>query len=173
MNDLATPPAWTRRALVLASAVLLAGGWIVLEAAGVDLPPMARHWPLFLIAGGLASLADWALISRRPGALGRGVFGVVLGIDLYLPALREIPWKRIGLWGPGIYLAIGLGCLAAWIASPRRPPRLLVLGTVGIGLAITFWGWGEIPLGLFWGGLLVLLGVLLVLAVLRQRQPQR
>jgi hypothetical protein len=169
MTDPVTVPSWTRRALVLASAVLLAGGWILLEAAGVPLPPMARHWPLFLVVGGLASLVDYAFVSRRPGALGRGVFGVALGIDLYLPALREVPWRRIGLWGPGIYLAIGLGCLATWVASPRRSPLLLVLGTLGVGLAITFWGWGEIPLALFWGGLLVLLGVLLVLAVLRQR----
>lgn len=163
-------PRWTRRALVLAAVVMLAGGWILIEAAGVELPSMGRHWPLFLIAGGLASILDYALISRRPGALGLGVFGLALGIDLYLPALREVPWRRLGAWGPGVYLAVGLGCLATWVASPRRRPLLLVLGAGGVGLAITFWGWGEIPLGLFWGGLLLLLGVMLVLAVLRQRE---
>jgi hypothetical protein len=165
-----TAPRWTRRALVLAAVVLLAGAWILLEAAGVRLPPMARHWPLFLIAGGLASIVDFALVSRRPAALGLGVFAVALGADLYLPALREVPWRRLSAWGPGIYLAIGLGCLATWIASPARPPRLLVIGALGIGMAVTFWGWGEIPLGLFWGGMLVLLGVAIVLAVLRQRR---
>ena len=168
VNDPAPRPRWTRRALVLASAALLTGGWILLDAAGAGLPPLSRHWPLFLIVGGLASAADYAFVSRRPGALGLGVFGVTLGTALYFPALREVPWKSIGLWGPGVYLAVGLGCLAAWVAAPRRPPHLLVLGTLGVGLAVTFWGWGEIPLGLFWGGLLLLLGVVIVLAVLRR-----
>lgn len=161
-------PRWTRRALVLASAALLTGGWILLEAAGVAMPSLGRHWPLFLLAGGLASIADHAFVSRRPGALGLGVFGLTLGVALYFPALREVPWKRVGLWGPGVYLAIGLGCLAAWVASPRRPPHLLVLGALGAGLAVTSWGWGELPLGLFWGGLLLLLGGTIVLSVLRR-----
>lgn len=172
LNDPAPRPRWTRRALVLASAALLTGGWILLDAAGVEVPPMARHWPLFLIVGGLASAADYALVSRRPGALGLAVFAVTLGVALYFPAVREVPWKSIGLWGPGIYLAIGLGCLAGWVASPRRHPFPLVLGTLAVGLAVTLWGWGEIPLGLFWGGLLLLLGVAIVLAVLRRRTPR-
>jgi hypothetical protein len=165
-------PRWTRRALVLASAALLTGGWILLDAAGADLPPMSRHWPLFLVVGGIASIADYALVSRRPGALGLGVFGFTLGVALYFPAVREVPWSRVRLWGPGIYLAIGLGCLAGWVASPRRPPHLLVLGTLGVGLAVTLWGWGEIPLGLFWGGLLVLLGAMIVLTVVRHAGPR-
>ena len=164
----ARPPRWTRRALVLASAALVTGGWILLEAAGVGMPSLGRHWPIFLVVGGLASIADYALVSRRPGALGLGVFGVTLGTALYFPALREVPWTRVGLWGPGIYLAIGLGSLAAWVAAPRRPPSLVVLGTLGVGVAVTIWGWGEIPLGLFWGGLLLLLGLLVVLTVLRR-----
>jgi hypothetical protein len=170
MTEPATSPPWTRRALVLASAALLAGGWVLLDAAGVPVPPMARHWPLFLIAGGLASIVDYAAVSRRPGALGRGVFALTAGIALYFPSLREVPWRRVGTWGPGLYLAIGLGCLAAWAASPRRPPTLVVVGALCTGLAVTFWGWGEIPVALYWGGLLVLLGVALVVSVLRQRR---
>ena len=164
-----TTPRWTRRALVAASAVLVTGLWLVLEAAGVELPPLSRHWPLFVVLGGAASVLDWAAVSRRPGALGLGVFGLVLGADLYLLTLRELPLRRVGLWGPGILLAVGLGCLAAWGAGGTRSPRLLATGVVGVGLAITAWGWGEIPLALFWGLALVLLGGALVFAVLRNR----
>jgi hypothetical protein len=150
--------------------VLLTGLWILLEASGVDLPPMARHWPLYVVVGGLASIFDFLLVSRRPGALGLGVFGVVLGVDLYLLALGRVPWRQLGTWGPALYLAVGLGCLAAWLADRRRSPRLLVVGTIGVGLAVTFWGWGEIPLALFWGMLLLLLGGALVAVVLRSRR---
>lgn len=161
-------PEWTRRALVAASALLLGGAWLLLESLGVRLPPLSRHWPLFAIAGGVASMADWALVSRRPGALGRGVFALVLGVDLYLLTLHRLAWRQVRLWGPAVYLAVGLGCLAAWAAGERRSPRLLVLGILAIGLSVTFWGWGELPLGLFWGGLLLLLGGALVALVVRR-----
>jgi hypothetical protein len=161
-------PAWTRRTLVAASALLLTGAWVLLESLGLRLPPLSRHWPLFVLAGGIASIADFAWISRRVGALGRGVFALVLGADLYLLTLRRIPWRQVSLWGPGIYLAVGLGCLAAWLAGGRRSARLLVFGVLGSGLAITFWGWGEVPLGIFWGALLLVLGGALVAAVLRR-----
>jgi hypothetical protein len=161
---------WTRRALVLASVALLTGFWLLVEAAGVDLPPLARHWPLYLLAGALASLFDYLMISRRPGALGLAVFGLVLGIDLYLVTLGRMPWRRVSAWGPALYLAVGLGCLAAWFADRRRTPRLLVIGTVAVGLAVTFWGWGQVPLALFWGLLLLLLGAALVALVVRGRR---
>ena len=159
---------WTRTALVLAAVLLLAGAWVLLASLGVRLPPLSRHWPLFLFAGGVASIADYALVSRRVGALGRGVFALVLGADLYLLTLRRVPWRHVRAWGPGLYLAVGLACLAAYAADRSRSPRLLVIGVLGVGLAITFWGWGEVPLGIFWGGLLLLLGGALVAAVVRR-----
>jgi hypothetical protein len=166
-----SPPAaahWTRTALVLAAVLLLAGGWVLLASLGVHLPPLSRHWPLFVLAGGIASILDYALVSRRVGALGRGVFALVVGVDLYLLTLRRVPWSHLRAWGPGLYLAVGLACLAAFAADRKRSPRLLVIGVLGIGLAITFWGWGEVPLGIFWGGLLLLLGGALVAAVVRR-----
>ena len=164
------PPAahWTRRALVLAAVLLLAGGWVLLEALGVRLPPLSRHWPRFMLVGGVASIADYLLVSRRPGALGRGVFVLARGVDLYLLTLQRVPWRQVRVWGPGVYLAFGLACLAAFAADRSRSPRLLVLGVLGVGLAITVWGWGEVPLGIFWGGLLLLLGGALVAAVMRR-----
>ena len=163
------PPRWTRRALVVAAVVLLAGGWILLEGAGVRVPSMAHHWPLFLLVGGLASLTDWAFVSRRPAAAGLGVFGITLGVCLEMVTAQRLPWTHVRAWGPAVYLAIGLGLLAAWGASPRHPLRLLVPGVLGVGLAVTFWGWGRMPLGLFWGALLLLLGGVLVAMVLRAR----
>lgn len=166
------PPAaaWTRRALVLASVALLTGVWILLEAAGVDLPSMARHWPLYVLVAAVASILDFLLVSRRPGALGLGVFGLVLGVDLYLVTLGRVPWLRISVWGPGIYLAVGLGCLAAWLADRRRSPRLLVVGSIAVGLAVTFWGWEQVPLALFWGVLLLLVAGAIIEVVVRSRR---
>jgi hypothetical protein len=171
-SPLAAPPpgpCWTRRALVAAAVVLLAGGWILLDALGMRLPPMSRHWPLFILVGGIASLADWAFVSQRPGAAGLGVLGVTLGVDLEFVTAGGVAWTHVHAWGPGVYLAIGLGCLAAWGAHPRHLARLLVPGVLALGLAVTFWGWGRMPLGLFWGALLVLLGVAMVGLVLRSR----
>src|SRR6185503_88282 len=114
--------------------LMLAGAWVLLSSLGVRLPPLSRHWPLFMLAGGLASLADYALVSRRPGALGRGVFVLALGIDLYLVTLGRIPWRHVRAWGPGLYLATGLACLAAYAVDRSRSPRLLVVGVLGVGL---------------------------------------
>ena len=83
----------------------------------------------------------------------------------------EVPLRRVDLWGPGVLLAVGAGCFAAWGVDRARSPRLLTFGVVCVGLAITGWGWGEIPLALFWGLVLLLLGVALVAAVVRSRRP--
>ena len=161
-------PPWTRRVLVLGALLLVGGGWLLLESAGVKLPPLSRHWPLFLFAGAIASIADWWLVSRRPGALGRGVFVLTIGVAIYMLTLEQLHWRDLHVWGPDVYLAIGLGCFAAWAAGGQRSTPLLVIGALGVGTAITLWAAGTIPLGVFWGGLLLLVGIALILQVLRR-----
>lgn len=163
-------PPWTRRALVAGAIALAVGLWMIADALGVSPPPLSRHWPLFVVLAGVASILDFAAISRRAGALGLGVFGIVLGIDLYLLVLDTIGWKQVRIWIPGLLLAIGLGCLATWLASPHRSPRTLITGVVFSGLAVTFWGWREIPLSLFWGIVLLVSGAAILWRVIRARQ---
>ena len=163
-------PPWTRRALVVGVIVLAVGLWMIADALGISPPPLSRHWPLFVVLAGFASILDYLAISRRAGALGLGIFGIGLGTDLYLLVLDVVGWKEVRLWIPGLLLSVGLGCLATWSVSPERSPRNLVTGIVFTGLAVTFWGWREVPLGLFWGVLLVVLGGAIFWRVLRNRR---
>ena len=162
-------PPWTRRALVAGAIVLAVGLWMVADALGISPPPLSGHWPLFVILAGIASILDFAAISRRAGALGLGIFGVGLGIVLYLLVQDVVGWKGVRLWIPGVLLAIGLGSLATWTVSPNRSPRTLITGVAFSGLAVTFWGWREIPLGLFWGVLLLVLGGAILWRVVTSR----
>lgn len=159
---------------MVAAIFLALGLWMVLDALGVSPPPLSRHWPLFLILGGLASAADFLAISRRPGALGLAVTGVGLGVVFYLLVLDVVQWTAPRLWIPGVLLTFGLALLTTWGADPDRSPRSLVSGTILSGLAVTFWSWVEIPMALFWGVLFVGLGGVILYSVLARRwKPER
>jgi len=138
--------------------VLAVGLWLLLEAMGVELPPLGRHWPMFLLLGGLASLLDWWRVSRRPAALGQAVVGLGLGVLGYLMVFERIGVSGIEDWWPWLPAIAGVAFLAAWAAGGRRSARQLTLGLVALGVAITGWGWHLVRLQVVWAVILLLIG---------------
>lgn len=142
--------------------------WLLLEAAGVDLPPLGKLWPAFLLLGGLASVADFFIGSRDPHSLGRGVAGIGFGILLLLFTHRKLLWRDGDVWLPAVALIVGLGVLATWLGGKRTQSRLIVgLIFSGLGLAGLVGQFDLLqrllpsPL-VVWGVLLLILGVFLV-----------
>jgi hypothetical protein len=138
--------------------LLFLGGWLLLDFMDVNLPSLARHWPLFVILGGLGSLVDHFTISRRAGALGFGIFGLGMGAIFYCLSTGCTQLTALGDWGPGIPLVLGLALLGTWLVSSPRDSTQLTLGILGVGLAIAGWGYQFIRLELLWAALLLSLG---------------
>ena len=163
----------SRLTLIVGSVVLLVGFWLLLDSLGVPVPPLGRHWPFFLVLGGLASLADWAFVSRRPGSLGQGVVGIGLGILAYLLVFDRLMWQDFGNWWPALFLIAGVAWLATWAADGMVGSRRLTLGLVSVGLAITGWGWQMVHVEVLWAVILLVLGGLLLWRTLRHRRRPR
>lgn len=163
-------PLWTRRALVWGTVALLVGLWLLVESLGVDAPEIARHWPLFPILGGLASLADWALVSRRPGAAGKGAAAVAFGAAVYPFTLERRLWFEAWGWWPVIPGILAVGCLATWAAGRFRSTAALVLGLLFAGVAVTGWVWGEVPATGIWAVVFLAIGAWMVFRAVARRR---
>jgi hypothetical protein len=157
----------TRISLVAGVSVLAVGLWLLLGSFGVPVPPLERHWPVFLLLGGAASLLDWARVSRRPGSLGQAVAGFGLGILFYLMVFDRLPWRDADAWWPALFLVAGLAWLATWAAGGRRSSRHFSLGLVSVGLALTGWGWQLVRAEVMWAVILLAIGGFLVWRTLR------
>ncbi len=164
------PAPWTRVALVGGFVAITLGGWLLLDSMGVRLPPLGRHWPIFVLLGGIASFLDFQFVSRRAGALGLGVLGLGCGALFYGLSLGKLRVTAIDDWGPVIPLVIGLAFLATWSASEVKSNAHLVLATAGIAIALLFWGWQLIELQLLWGVGLLAIGGFFVWKALSQRK---
>lgn len=159
-----------RIALVFGSVGVFLGAWLLLDSTGADLPPMARHWPLFVAVGGLASLVDYWIFSRRPGAAGQAVFGVGLAAWFYVFSLGHVDTFGEFLdWLPGLPTLVGVAVLLTWWLSDARRTGLLVTGVVALGLGLTglaiqFEAFREMlpPAQMVWAVLLLVAGGLLL-----------
>lgn len=114
------------------------GAWLLLDATGADMPSMARHWPVFLAVGGLASLIDYLLFSRLPRAAGQAMLGVGLAAYCYVFSLGHIDGFGDFLdWLPALPSLIGLSMLTTWWLSDQRRAGLLTAGVVMLGLGLS------------------------------------
>ncbi|MCB1054807.1 MAG: hypothetical protein KDD11_04755 [Acidobacteria bacterium] len=143
--------------------------WLLLEAAGLPVPELARWWPVFVILGGLASLADFFVGSREAGSIGKGVFGIGVACLCLGFTVGSLSWSHVGSWAPALPLIFGAAFLAAWIADGFETSGFLVAGLVGVGLGLTFYGFHYDWLArilpspaVLWGILLLILGAFLL-----------
>lgn len=166
-----------RRALVAGVVAVFVGLWLLLDAAGVDLPSLGRVWPIFLVFGGLVSLVDYFALSRRASSMGKAVLGVGLGVACFPLALGKVEgWRGVLDWLPSIPLVVGLALVATWAASGFRRNRMLVSGLLLaafglLGLAARYDVFERIlpSAQVVWAVLLLAAGALLVWSNLRQR----
>jgi hypothetical protein len=118
----------TRLVLVGATVAVTLGLWLLLDSLGAPVPSLGRWWPIFLVLGGLASLADFLWFSRRPRSAGQATLGIALGMLAFAITLGWTRLLRFWDWFPGVPLAVGLAFLTTWLADGRRRGELLLVG---------------------------------------------
>jgi hypothetical protein len=168
----------SRNALVFGAIAVVLGLWLLLDAFGVPVPSFGRFWPIFLILGGLVSLADYVWLSRRPLSAGQAMLGVGLGMLAFSITLG---WTRLLTfwdWIPGVPLVIGLAFLATWLAGGRARTELLVVGVVFallglLGFVLRYPAIRDIlpSAELIWAFALLFGGGLVLYRVLANRRP--
>lgn len=124
-----------RLALLLGFVGFFLGLWLLLDASGVDLPPLSRWWPIFVGLGGVASLFDHFFLSRKPRSAGQAVLGFGLAAYFFLFSFGRIDGFAEFLdWLPAIPTIIACAVLTTWWVGGRRSQSLLVVGAVLLGL---------------------------------------
>jgi hypothetical protein len=109
----------------------------MLDIMGVNVPSWGKFWPIFPLLGGVISSVFFFLRDGRPGALGKGVAGILLGLLFFSFTYGHLDWRRFGQWWPAIPLIIGVAFLATWVAGKMTQPPYLVLALLGMGLGLT------------------------------------
>lgn len=131
-----SPRKSSRMPLVFAFVVIVLGGWLLLEAFGVSVPRISRIWPLFIAVGGVASLLDFLIISRRPRSAGQAVIGIGLAIVGFAFSNGGFNWAEFLDWLPALPIVVGLGMLTTWAVAGRSDSGLfggsLVVMAIGV-----------------------------------------
>lgn len=162
-------PAGSRRLLPFAVVAIFAGLWMLLGAAGLPVPEMGRHWPLIVLLGGVASLADFALFGRRGSSAVLGVIAIGLGAFFYTFTAGEHTLRDLGAWWPWLPAICGAALLAGWVVGRAANPVMFALAAVATGIALSGWGAGRWPMQLVWGGVLVSVGLVFLWRVVARR----
>ncbi len=166
-----------RLALIGGIVVITLALWLLLGAMGVAVPSLGRFWPIFPLLGGLASIVDFFVGSRRPSSLGRGIVATGFALLMFAFTYHVLDWQRVGQWWPAVPLIAGTAFFSSWLVGGRQKPALLVLGSIGIGLGLTglapHLSWLERllpPVAVFWGLVLLVLGIYLLWRALGRRE---
>ncbi len=129
--------------IVPALFLILLGAYLLLKELNVSIPSWDTIWPAFPLAGGLASLGNYAFGKRRdPDQIFFGVAATLVGLAFFFITLGPLAYKDLGTWWPVFVLIGSLAFLAQWMAARFRDWGALFMAFVtlvvgGAGLAIT------------------------------------
>jgi hypothetical protein len=160
----------SRRLLSAAIVAIFAGLWLLLDSLGLPVPDMRQHWPAIVLLGGLASLVDFALVSRRPGSAAIGAAAIALGCFFYTFTAGSQQLREFAVWWPWLPAIVAIAFLAGWAAGRAASLSLFSVGAVAAGLALTGWSDGRWPLQLVWGVVLLAIGVVFLWRTLASRR---
>lgn len=158
--------------IVPALFLILLGAYLLLKELGVGIPGWDVIWPVFPLAGGLASLGGYVFGRRRdPDQVFFGVAGTLVGLVFFFITLGPLEYKHLGIWWPVFVLIGSAAFLAQWIAARFRDWGALFMAFVafvvgGVGLAITLQLLGPATRELLpklWPVLLILGGLMALL----------
>ncbi len=156
------------RPLIAGLMLLGFGAWFLLDEAGIRVPGVDRLWPMFVIGGGLVSLAAWVAGGfARPKRAFFGVAAVLNGLFLLAFTIGPLDWDRMNVWWPVFPLIGGIALAVRFVAGGGREPRQLTAAfsaaVVGIvGLALTLTPLGSVLGVLGWPVILIAVGALLI-----------
>ena len=129
--------------IVPALFLILLGAYLLLKELSIGIPDWDALWPVFPLAGGLASLGSYVLSERRdPDQVFFGVAGTLVGLAFFFITLGPLEYEDLRTWWPAFVLIGSAAFLAQWIAARFRDWGAFFLALVafvvgGAGLAIT------------------------------------
>ena len=124
-----------------------------------------KIWPVFVIAGGVASLVAYAVTGfRESGYVFLGVAAVLVGLFFFGFTLGYWEWAEMSRLWPVFAIVGGISFVALFLAERNKDAGTLGVGcaafVVGfVGLAVTL-GYVGKEIVRLWPLLLVLLGVI-------------
>lgn len=176
MPEPSTPRRWY---LVAGVTVISIALWLLLESAGVPVPSAKLYWPIFILPGALASIADFFIGSRRATSVGRGVAAIGFACLFFAFSFGRLGFGSFFDWWPAIPLIAGAGFLTTFFADRMQTASYLVTGIIFFGIGLSFWAHRFDLLqkllpspAVSWGILLLILGIYLVGKTLRGKKKE-
>ncbi|HEY74416.1 MAG TPA: hypothetical protein G4N99_14250 [Thermoflexia bacterium] len=129
--------------IVPALFLILLGVYLLLKELGIGIPGWDIIWPVFPLAGGLASLGNYVFGKRRdPDQVFFGVAATLVGLAFFFITLGPLAYEDLRTWWPIFVLIGSVAFLAQWMAARFRDWGALFMAFVafvvgGAGLAIT------------------------------------
>lgn len=167
--------------IVPALFLILLGAYLVLKELGTPIPGWEALWPVFPLAGGLASLGNYVFGKQRdPDQVFFGVAAALVGLAFFFITLGPLEYEDLRTWWPVFVLIGSVAFMAQWIAARFRDWGALFMAFVtfvvgGASLAITLQLLGPEPRALLprlWPVLLILGGAMLFLRGLFGRRSK-
>jgi hypothetical protein len=170
-----------RGTIIPALFLILLGAYLLAKELNVGIPDWDAMWPAFVVSGGLAFLANYALSERRdPDQVFFGILLTLGGVAFFFITLGPLEYTDLRTWWPVFALIASIAFLAEWLVTKLRDWGALFLAFValvigGAGLAINLELLGPQTrefLPRFWPLLLILGGVMALLRGLFSRRSE-
>lgn len=167
--------------IILALFFILLGTYLLLDELGTGIPSWDVIWPIFPLAGGLASIGDYILGQRHnPGQVFVGTAATLVGLIFFFITLGPLEYRDLGTWWPVFVLIGSVSFLAQWVAARFRDWDALFMALVtlvagGAGLTVTLQLLGPQTRALLprlWPVLLILVGLMVLLRTLLSKRSR-
>ena len=109
--------------IVPALFLILLGAYLVLKELGTPIPGWEALWPVFPLAGGLASLGNYVFGKQRdPDQVFFGVAAALVGLAFFFITLGPLEYEDLRTWWPVFVLIGSVAFMAQWIAARFHNP---------------------------------------------------
>jgi len=168
-----------RRTVLLALALIVLGGYLLLTELNAEIPGWSQIWPVLPVAAGLALLIGTLVdAERNPDQVFIGTAAVLVGLVFFFVTLGPLDYPDLETWWPVFVVIAGVAFLAQWAAAGLRRWDALFLGLIALvvgvaAFAVTFELLGpntREALPRFWPVILILVGLVALLRGLLSRR---
>jgi len=127
----------SRRSYVAIAVLLCLAAWLAADSIGWPVPAFGVWWPCFAIVGGVASIVEFFVGSRRSVSLTRGLIGIGIGAYLLLLTTGQFAWNDLRSQWPLLLALIAFAGLGGWFAAGMRGVGSGVVGFLALGFFFT------------------------------------
>lgn len=164
-----------RGSIIGGIALILVGGWLLLQQFNLNVPGLRELWPGFIVLGGILSLVGF-FRERKPDQMFFGVAAILVGGFFFLFTFGRLDWQEdMRRYWPAFLIIFSVASVAQWITIPSRRGYLVQAG-IGLFIGLFFFAYNfnlfnrtlTQQVLQFWPVLLILAGLITLVQTIRR-----